>query len=56
MRYRFSQTLVSGPEYIIFVGMNILKTLQQLATPTKCFFWEINVPKKSQNFDRKLEI
>ena len=36
-RLQFSQILISGPEYIIFMGMNILKTLQQLATSTKCF-------------------
>ena len=34
---RFCQNLISGPEYIIFVGMNILKTLQSLATITKRF-------------------
>ena len=28
---------MSGPEYIIFVGVNILKTLKRLATTTKCF-------------------
>ena len=37
IRLRLSQTLMSGPEYIIFVGTNILKTLQWLATTTKCF-------------------
>ena len=36
----FSQTLISGPEYMAFVGMNVLKTLQRLAATTKWFCLE----------------
>ena len=31
----FSRSLVSGPEYTIFVEKNILKILQRLETATK---------------------
>ena len=48
--------LRTGPKYIIFVGMNILKTLQQLEAVTKRFFWKINVLKISQNFDTQQQI
>ena len=46
-----------GPEYIAFVGINILKTLQHLAATTR-FFWRMNVPKISQtpNLRENLEI
>ena len=50
--HRFSQTLISGPEYISFVGIYILKTLQLLAATTKRFFWEINFRKILWDFDR----
>ena len=48
----FSQTLMSGPEYMAFVGMNVLKILQRLAATTKRFFWKTKLPKISRNFDR----
>ena len=48
----FLRPLMSDSEYTIFVGINILKTLQRLAATTKKFFYKINVPKILQNFDR----
>ena len=44
---------MSGPEYLIFQGINTLKTLQRLAARTqpKGFFWEINFLKTSRNFE-----
>ena len=43
---------MSSPEYMVFVGMKILKTLQRLTATTELFFWEVNLSKISQNFDR----
>ena len=50
-RLRFFQTLICGPEYVGFVGIKIQKTVQRLAGTTR-FFWEINFPKISRNFDK----
>ena len=49
---RFSLTLLSIPEYVIFGEMRTWKTLQRLAAATERFSWEIKFPKMLRGIDR----